>query len=160
MRKFAQTVDFRVPGRISAFYLVDGKDSRFGVVSVEMLMESHDDSGDFFTGVVVDIARGEAVIVVGMSLGLVDARNLAADFVDNHEADTEHEQGCENDAHCHGCHAKAVAVHFGKLLDFVIGVLDYVCARRGDVFFAACAHFPFAIAVGIAGVRGVCSTFT
>ena len=34
----AQAVDFRAPGRVCAFYLVDSEDSVLGVVGVEVLV--------------------------------------------------------------------------------------------------------------------------
>lgn len=151
---FAEAVDLGAPGRVGAFHLIDGEDGVLGVMSVEVLVESHDDGGDFFAGVVLDFCAVGSACGSAVGADLVHLRYGAADLADAVEAQAEQEQGRENDAHGHDGHAEAVAVKFGEVLDFVVGILDDVGARRGDVVVvAAGAHLPFAGTVLGAGVR-------
>ena len=81
LRHFAQAVDFGTPGRVSALDFVDSKDSVFAVVSVEVLAERHDDSGDFLAGVVADVNHRDGVVGGRLGASLVDASDERANLV-------------------------------------------------------------------------------
>ena len=62
VRSFAERIDLGAPGRVSLLHLVDGEDSVFLVVSIEMLIERHSDSSDFLTRITLDTCSAGNVL--------------------------------------------------------------------------------------------------
>ena len=160
--KLTHIVDMRVPGRVSAAHLVDGKHGRFAVVGVEMLVERQGDCGDLLAGVPFGaVGRMHVDRIDTLCFQLLAARTGCVHTIDDVEADAEHQKRREHDEHGGYCHTKTVCVDFVKLIDFVVCIFNSVVARGGDVEFAgrAVAHLPcfgaFSHTVDAAGIGGI-----
>ena len=86
-----------------------------------MLVECHDDGGNLFAGIVIELLFvGNVLERRSLRFHLVALRDAFAYLADDVEAYAEQQQRREHDTHGHDGHGESVLVLSGKRLNLVV----------------------------------------